>query len=157
MRFEAAHLAGREVGDDDDAAADEVLRCVPLGNAGEDLALAELAEVDFQAEELVGLGDALGDDDLRDPELDLGEVVDGDLLRLIAGRRLPGAGRWLPIAGRCASPAAWCARRRSEQRGRHCNHQIPRPLRRCGKVGSCDEPIPPNLGGIASAGFDRFC
>ncbi len=38
-----------------------------------------VAEVDFEAEELVGLGDALGDDDLGDAELDLGEVVDGDL------------------------------------------------------------------------------
>ena len=35
------------------------------------------AEIDFEAEELVGLGDALGDDDLRDAEIDLGEVVDG--------------------------------------------------------------------------------
>ena len=38
MGFEAAHLAGGEVGDDDDAAADEVFGGVPLGDAGEDLA-----------------------------------------------------------------------------------------------------------------------
>ena len=36
------------------------------------------AQVDFEAEQLVGLGDALGDDDLGDAEVDLGEVVDGD-------------------------------------------------------------------------------
>ncbi len=61
--LEAAHLAGGEVGDDDDVAADEVLGGVPLGDAGEDLALF-VAEVDFEAEKLVGLGDALGDEDL---------------------------------------------------------------------------------------------
>ncbi len=36
--LEAAHLAGGEVGDDDDAAADEFFGGVPLGDAGEDLA-----------------------------------------------------------------------------------------------------------------------
>ena len=77
MGFEAAHLAGGEVGDDDDAAADELFGGVPLGDAGEDLA-AFGAEVDFEAEEFVGLGDALGDEDLGDAEVDLGEVVDGD-------------------------------------------------------------------------------
>ena len=76
--LEAAHLAGGEVGDDDDAAAEEVFGGVPLGDAGKDLA-ALVAQVDFEAEELVGLGDALGDEDLGDAELDLGEVVDGDL------------------------------------------------------------------------------
>jgi len=76
--FEAAHFAGGEVGDDDDLAADEVFRGVPLGDAGEDLALF-VAEVDFEAEELVGFGDALGDEDLGYAELDFYEVVDGDL------------------------------------------------------------------------------
>ena len=78
MGLEAAHLAGGEVGDDDDVAADELFGGVPLGDAGEDLALF-VAEVDLEAEELVGLGDALGDDDLGDAEIDFGEVVDGDL------------------------------------------------------------------------------
>ena len=78
MGFEAAHLAGGEVGDDDDAFADELFGGVPLGDAGEDLAVF-VAEVDFEAEEFVGLGDALGDDDLGDAEVDLDEVVDGDL------------------------------------------------------------------------------
>ncbi len=78
MGFEAAHLAGGEVGDDDDAASDEVFGGVPLSDAGEDLALF-VTEVDFEAEELVGLGDAFGDEDLGDAEVDLDEVVDGDL------------------------------------------------------------------------------
>ena len=50
-----------------------------LGDAGQDLAAGKVGtEIDFEAEELVGLGDALGDDDLGDAEIDLGEVVDGD-------------------------------------------------------------------------------
>jgi len=84
VRFEAAHLAGGEVDDHDDAAPDEIFRRVMLGDAGEDLALF-VAEVDFEAEELVGLGDALGDEDLGDAELDLDEVVDGDLWRSVGG------------------------------------------------------------------------
>ena len=78
MGFEAAHLAGREVRDHDDAASDELFGGVPLSDAGEDLA-ALVAEVDFEAEELVGFGDALGDFDLGYAELDFDEVVDGDL------------------------------------------------------------------------------
>ena len=78
MGFEAAHLAGGEVGDDYDLFSDQFFGGVPLGDAGEDLALF-VAEVDFEAEELVGLGDALGDEDLGDAEVDLDEVVDGDL------------------------------------------------------------------------------
>ena len=78
--LEAAHFAGGEVGDDDDAAADEFFRGVALGDAGEDLAGREVgAEVYFEAEELVGFGDALGDVDLGDAEFDFDEVVDGDL------------------------------------------------------------------------------
>ncbi len=82
MGIEAAHLAGGEVGDNDDFAADELFGGVPLGDAGEDLAAAHTgfrAEVDFEAEELVGFGDALADEDAGDAELDFGEVVDGDL------------------------------------------------------------------------------
>src|SRR5260370_37798796 len=78
MGLQTAHLAGGEVGDDDDAASDEFFGGVRLGDAGEDLALL-VAEVELEAEELVGLGYALGDDDLCDAEIDLDEVVDGDL------------------------------------------------------------------------------
>ena len=76
--LEAAHLAGGEVGDDYYAAADELFGGVPLRYAGEDLALFG-AEVDFETEELVGLGDALGYDDFGYAEIDFGEVVDGDV------------------------------------------------------------------------------
>ena len=76
--LEAAHLAGGEVGDDYDLFSEEFFGGVPLGYAGEDLALF-VAEVDLEAEEFVGLGDALGDDDLGYAEVDLDEVVDCDL------------------------------------------------------------------------------
>ena len=78
MRLESTHLARREVGDDDDAAPDEVFRGVPLGDAGEDLTLFE-AEIDFESEQFVGLGDALADQHLGNAKLYLREVVDGDL------------------------------------------------------------------------------
>ena len=78
MRFQTAHPAGRKVGDDDDAAADQLLRRVPLGNAGEDLT-GLIAQIDLEPQQLVGLGDALGDKDLGDAQVDLDEVVDGDL------------------------------------------------------------------------------
>ena len=71
-------LRGARLAMTDDAAADEFFGGVPLGYAGEDLAFF-VAEVDFEAEELVGLGDALGDDDLGYAEVDFDEVVDGDL------------------------------------------------------------------------------
>ena len=71
-------LRGGEVGDDGDGAADEFFGLVPLGDAGKDLALF-VTEIDFEAEELVGFGDALGDEDAGDAEVDLDEVVDGDL------------------------------------------------------------------------------
>ena len=48
-----------------------------LRDTGQDLALL-VTQVDFEAEELVSLGDALGDLDLGNAELDFGEVVDGD-------------------------------------------------------------------------------
>ncbi len=79
LRLQAAHLAWGEIGYDDYLAADEGFGGVVLGDAGEDLAAREVgAEIDFEAEEFVGFWDALGDDDLRDAEIDLGEVVDGD-------------------------------------------------------------------------------
>ena len=48
MGLQAAHLAGREIGDDHDATAEELFRRVMLGDTGEDLAAREIgAEVDF--------------------------------------------------------------------------------------------------------------
>ena len=78
MGLKAAHLAGGEVGDDYDVLSQELFGGVPLGDAGEDLALF-VAKVDFEAEELVGLGNALGYDDFGYAEIDFDEVVDGDL------------------------------------------------------------------------------
>ena len=78
MRLESTHFAWGEVGDDDDAASDEFFGGVPLGDAGEDLA-GFVAEVDLEAEKLVGFGDVFGDDDAGDAEIDFDEVVDGDL------------------------------------------------------------------------------
>ena len=84
--LQAAHLAGGEIGDDDDFAPDQLFGGVPLGDAGEDLA-GFVAEIDFEAEKLVGFGDALGYDDFGYAEVDLDEVVDGDL----------GGCRWLYV------------------------------------------------------------
>ena len=75
VRLEAAHLARSKVGDDHDLAADQLLRLVVLRDAGQDLALL-VAEIDFEAQELVGLGNALGDEDLGDAQVDFDEVVD---------------------------------------------------------------------------------
>ena len=108
MGFEAAHLAGGEVGDDDDCFAEELFGGVPLGYAGENLALF-VAQIYFEAEELVGLGDAFGDGDLGYAELDFGEVVDGDELWSL-GR---GVGDWLGLDGwsgcscGCVGRGAW--------------------------------------------------
>ena len=50
-----------------------------------------VAQVDFEAQQLVGLGDAFDDLDFSHAKLDLGEVVDGDLGRSI-GRALRSRG-----------------------------------------------------------------
>ena len=103
MGFEAAHLAGGEIGDDDDFATDQLFGGVPLGDAGEDLALF-VPEVDLEAQELVGLGDAFGDDDFGYAEVDLDEVVDGDLgccgwLYVVCGDGVGGFGDWVQGCG----------------------------------------------------------
>ena len=96
MGLEAAHLAGGEVGDDYDAAADQFFRGVELGYAGQDLAGGEVgAEVYFEAEELVCFWDALGYGDLGYTELDFDEVVDGDLRGFGGGGEDAGALRVL--------------------------------------------------------------
>src|SRR5574341_1030892 len=77
VRGPEAHLAGREVRDHDREAADERRRVVRGADAGEERA-GLAAEVDGQPEQLVGAVDGLRSDDLRDPEVELGEVVDRD-------------------------------------------------------------------------------
>ena len=57
-----------------------------------------VAEVDFETQELVGLGHALGDLDLRDAQLDLGEVVDGDFF---SGDLVGAAGAAVASRSRC--------------------------------------------------------
>ena len=102
--LQPAHLARRKIGDDHDAAADQLFGRVPLGDAGENLALL-VAEIDLEAEEFVGLGDALGDEDLRDAQLDPGEVVDADVelaLCLLGGRYQRGRS-----AGGLGSSGGW--------------------------------------------------
>ena len=61
-----AHLARREVGDEHDVATDQRRRiAVGRADAGEDLALAEFARVEFEAQQLVGAFDELAGQDLR--------------------------------------------------------------------------------------------
>ena len=81
---DAAELAGREVGDEADAGADEVFGLVVLGDAGDDGASAR-AVVDAELEKLVGLGDLAALEDLADADVEFLEVVES-ALGLDAGR-----------------------------------------------------------------------
>src|SRR5690606_39662941 len=79
---EAEELARGEVGHDDHAAADHRLGRVTLADAGEDLPRLRLSEIDLEAEELVALGHGLGRADQAEAEVDLGEVVQGEVAAL---------------------------------------------------------------------------
>src|SRR5579863_690354 len=83
--LQSAQFARSEVGDDDHFAADQRFGRVGFGDSGQDLPHFG-ADVDLKPQELVGLGHALGDLHHADPQLDLREVVDGDLLA-DSGRR----------------------------------------------------------------------
>ena len=76
MRGDAAQLAGREVRDDDDLAAKDLLGLVRLGDSGHDGARLGLADIDLEVEQLIGAFDGLGGEDQADAEIDFGEVVD---------------------------------------------------------------------------------
>src|SRR5580692_5860836 len=78
VRLETAHLAWGQVGDNDDSLADQLFGRVPLGNAGENLALL-ITKIDLETKQLVRFRDTLGDDNLRNPEVNLDEVVNRDL------------------------------------------------------------------------------
>src|SRR5207248_591389 len=78
FRYTELHLARREIGNDDDELADERFGRVVRLDAGEDVALAERAQIDRQPQQLVGAVDAFRLIDARDAQVDLGEVVDGD-------------------------------------------------------------------------------
>ena len=84
VAHDAAHLGGFEVGDDDDAAAFQLFGLVKILDARHDHALL-VAEVEIEPVERARLGDGLHVDDLRDAQLDLGEVVDGDFRLVLAG------------------------------------------------------------------------
>ena len=58
----------------------KALRFVFLADAGDDLSLLRpLSKTDLQLEQLLRLGDTFGGEDLRGLELNLHELVDGDL------------------------------------------------------------------------------
>ena len=74
-----AHLARRQVGDEHHAAADQLFRFGVAGaDAGKDLALAELAGIQLEAQQLVGALDEPAVEHLADAQVELGEVVDAD-------------------------------------------------------------------------------
>ena len=98
----ASVMAGGEVGDDDDGAADHVLGLDVFADAGADLAGRARAVVDLELQELVGLGVELGGEDLGDAEVELGEVLDGDLG--LGYRRRGGNGRG---CGRSGGRGCW--------------------------------------------------
>src|SRR5688572_9084558 len=74
-----AHLARRQVGDEDDLAAHQHLRLgVAAADTGEDLPLAELAGVEQETQQFVGALDEAALEHLADAQIELGEVVDAD-------------------------------------------------------------------------------
>ena len=79
-----AHLARREIGDEHHVATDQRRRvAIGRADAGEDLALAEFARVEFEAQQLVGAFDELAGEHLRHAQVELREIVDAD----VRGRR----------------------------------------------------------------------
>ncbi len=82
-----AHLARRQVGDHHRQSAFQRLRGVGGADAGEDVA-GLAADIQRQAQQLVGPLDILGLGDPRDPQVDLGEVIEGNLV----GDRVVGKG-----------------------------------------------------------------
>ena len=77
LRFEAAHCAGDEVGDDDDLFSDEFSRFIVAAQASDDLSLFA-AQVDLQANQLIRIGMILRLDDFGYAQVELGEIVVGD-------------------------------------------------------------------------------
>src|SRR5688572_22103919 len=70
-----AHLARREVGDEYHAAADELVRLgIGSTDAGEDLALAQFAGIEFEAQQLVGALDEAARQHLAYAQVESGEV-----------------------------------------------------------------------------------
>ena len=75
----AAQHAGLEVGHDHDLLADQARRVVPGLDARADLAAFGRAVVELELEQLVGVGVRLGAEHRGHAQVDLREVVEGDL------------------------------------------------------------------------------
>src|SRR6266481_5147166 len=80
VRFHTAELSRGEIDDHSDLAANEGLRLVILGDSRANLANLR-ADIHRQLEQFIGASDALGGLDLANAHLDLGEILDGNLLR----------------------------------------------------------------------------
>ena len=97
------HRARGQVGDDADLLADQILRRKPLGNAGQNAALA-LAVKHGQVQQLLALLHALAGADLGHAQLDLAEVVKRDFFLMLAdelrGRRAALGWLFLFLLGR---------------------------------------------------------
>ncbi len=81
--------------------SDQLLRLVGLGDAGHDGARLRLADIDFQVQQLVGAFDALGGEHQAHAQIDLEEIVDGDLRRGSFGGLRPASG-FLPSSMACS-------------------------------------------------------
>ena len=78
--LETHHLARRQVDDGDQRLANELLRLVPLVDAGEDLAVGAGAVVKCEAQQLIALLHGFAGFDLDDAEVGSAEGVEIDLL-----------------------------------------------------------------------------
>src|SRR5450432_431038 len=102
------HLAWRQVGDDYGEFADELFGRIGRLDAAEDGAMGRLADVERQAQQLRRAFDFFAGDDLRDAQVELGEVVDGDGRR----DRFAAGQRQRDRLGRCAG---WIGRRLEQE------------------------------------------
>lgn len=79
------------IGDEHDVAADQFFRFAVAGaDAGEDLALAEFAGIQFEPQQLVGAFDEFADQHLADAQIELGEIADFDVAAVLRLRFLGG-------------------------------------------------------------------
>ena len=78
LAHETGQLGRLQVRNHHDPLADQLLRLIPLVNAGDNLPGLG-ADLHLEKEELLGLGNRLAGKDFPDPELQLVKVVDGDL------------------------------------------------------------------------------
>lgn len=79
LREAAHHLARLQVGDNDGELTDQIFRFVVSGNTGEDVARFFFTDINRELKQFAALFDFLAVQDLADSEVDLGEVVKGDI------------------------------------------------------------------------------